>query len=324
MKQYKLLGTDLSVSRIALGCMNLWGRGNASLSEADIAQSADTLVKTALDLGINFFDHANIYGRGKSEAVFGTLLKANPKLRDRMIIQSKCGIRFRGDPNPDDPQRYDFSHRHITESVEASLKRLCTDHLDILLLHRPDPLCEPAEVARAFDELHKAGKVRHFGVSNHGEWQMELLKQHVKHRLVTNQLELSLTHNYLVDNGILVNQAGVPFPTSSGLLDYCRLNNVLVQAWSPVARGRIANPPPDATDRELRIAGVVAQLAQALHTNRDAITIAWLLRHPAGIQPILGTTNPQRLRDSAEADKIDLTHVQWWQLLAAARAGRVP
>lgn len=325
MNTFNIAQTNLSVSRIAVGCMGLarlWDPGLPSDPQA--VAKTQQLIETAMELGINFFDHADIYGRGKSETLFGHVLRQSPALRQRMVLQSKCGIRFRGEPTADMPQRYDFDYDHIVRSVEGSLQRLSIEQLDLLLLHRPDPLVEPDEVARAFDHLHQSGKVRYFGVSNHSQYQIELLARSLRQPLVVNQLQLSLAHPWLIDEGIGVNQTGVSFTAGGGLLDYCRLNGILVQAWSPTARGRLSQVMPDMTDRELRIAGVVAQVAAELQTTTDAVILAWLLRHPAGIQPVVGTTNPQRLRDNVLADTVKLSREQWWRLLASTRAGRVP
>ena len=322
MKHYQL--ADMSVSRIALGCMTLGGSWDRSPLDEKLIPRARAIVETALELGINFFDHANIYCAGKSEEIFGRVLADSPSLRDKMILQTKCGIRFRGDPSPSDPPRFDFSYENITQSAEASLKRLGIDRLDILLLHRPDPLVEPAEVARAFDQLHQSGKVRAFGVSNHTPGQIELLRRTVRQPLVVNQLELNLLHNQMIDIGIMANQDRATYTSSDCILVYCRLYIIMVQAWAPTGHGRLAHPPVDGTDRERRIGAAVAKLAEAKHTSPDAIVTGWLLRHPAGILPVIGTANPVHLRANAEADGIELSREEWWTLLAEARGGSVP
>jgi len=316
MNTYRIAHTDLTVSRLAYGCMML-GRPEA-------AGRAGPMLAAALEQGITFFDHADIYGRGNSETVFGEALRQIPGARDKIVLQSKCGIRPANTPNPGDPGRYDFSYDHIIRTVEGSLTRLQTDRLDLLLLHRPDALVEPEEVARAFTELHAAGKVRYFGVSNHSPAQIELLKRYVAQPLVANQLEVNLIHNYMIEEGILINQPAARFAASSGLLDYCRLNDILIQAWSPVASGQLIDPKPNASERVLAAAKRVAELAAAHNTTREAIALAWLLRHPAGIQPIIGTTNVDRLRASCQADAITLTREEWYSLLNAARGSNVP
>lgn len=325
MKTYRISNTDLVVSRIALGCMSMAGSWVPNLPvDEPVTARARTIVDAALELGINFFDHADIYCSGRSETAFGNVLRERPALRDKIVLQTKCGIRFGGEPDSSAPQRYDFSYEHIVKSVEKSLKRMATDRIDILLLHRPDPLVEPAEVARAFDELHAAGKVRYFGVSNHSPAQMELLRPALRQPIIANQLQLSLLHHYLINEGVTVNQTAGSFTGAVGLLEYCRLNNILVQAWSPTAQGRLANAAGNASDRELRICSVVQAIAKQRNVPADAIVLAWLLRHPAGIQPIVGTTNPQHLRDDCAADGVDLTREEWWRLFVASRGGTLP
>ena len=315
MNTYRIANTDLTVSRLSLGCMRL-GRPEA-------AGRAGELLAAALEQGINHFDHADIYARGNSETVFGEALRQIPGARERIVLQSKCGIRLANDPNSGDPGRYDFSYAHIMRTVEGSLRRLQTEYLDLLLLHRPDALVEPEEVARAFTELHGAGKVRYFGVSNHSPAQIELLKRYVDQPLVANQLELNLIHNYMIEEGILINQGSARFAASTGLLDYCRLNDMLIEAWSPVAGGQLIDPKADAPERGQAAAKRVAELAAAHDTTREAITLGWLLRHPAGIQPIIGTTHADRLIASCKADAVTLSREEWYSLLAAARGTSV-
>jgi predicted oxidoreductase len=325
MKTYKIPKTDLIVSCVAAGCMSLAGSWDIKVPvDSATTAKARAFIETVLSNGINFFDHADIYCATRSETAFGNVLRETPGLREKMVLQTKCGIIFRGRPNPDSPPRYDFSYEHIVTTTEASLKRLGTDHLDIQLLHRPDLLCEPEEVARAFDHLHGSGKVRYFGVSNHSASQIELLKRSVRQPLVVNQLQLSLSHAWLIEEGIYVNQLDAKFAAASGLLDYCRLNDILVQAWSPADHGRLAEPRPDIGDRETRIAAEVARVAAEVKATPGSVVLAWLLRHPAGIQPVIGTTNAQRIAESAAAADVQLSREQWWRLLIAGRGGRVP
>src|SRR5262245_22471622 len=200
LKSYRVAGTDLTLSRIAYGCMNLGGPRGVPLTEGDTNRATE-LTLTAVGEGINLFDHADIYAGGKSETVFGEVLRGEPGLRDQIVLQSKCGIRVQGDPRAQDPARYDFSYEHIVRSVDGGLTRLKTDRLYILLLRRPDQLVDPEEVARAFSGLHRTGKVRYFGVSNHTPWQIELLKKYVEQPLVINQLELNLLHSEMIGDG---------------------------------------------------------------------------------------------------------------------------
>jgi len=326
MKTYRIPQTDLTVSRIAYGCMKIGGTWDRAPVSADIEKAAHAAVTAALECGINFFDHADIYTAGKSEEIFGRILKASPGLRDRIVLQSKVGIRFANDAyGSGEPARYDFSRAHILHSTEAILRRLQTDHLDLLLLHRPDPLVEPAEVAQAFDELHSSGKVRHFGVSNHTPVQIGLLLRHVRQPLVVNQLEFSLAQPALVVEGFLANRAGATAESNlaAGTLDYCRLHDISVQAWSPVGGGRLLQPASPETPAH-PAAAFVAGLAEAKNTTPEAVLLAWILHHPAGIQPIIGTTRADRIRASARADSVSLTREEWYALLAAARGKKVP
>jgi predicted oxidoreductase len=324
MNTYPLPHTDLEVSVIGYGCMNLGGQWNAAPATAAAIDKATTLITAAYEQGINFFDHADIYTLGKSEAVFGEALRQMPGLRPNLIIQSKCGIRFAGTPQAEDPGRYDFSYEHIIRSVEDSLRRLQTDYLDILLLHRPDPLVEPEEVARAFDELHQSGKVRYFGVSNHTPGQMVLLQRYLAQPLVANQVELNLLHSHLINAGIVANQQGGYFAGAGETLDYCRRHQIMIQAWAPVAGGKLFNPPATAPEYVRNTAVLIAQMAQEKATSPEAIVLAWLLRHPAGIQPIIGTTNRERLRASCLADQITLAREEWYRLFVAARGAPLP
>jgi predicted oxidoreductase len=323
MQTYRIPKTDLEVTRLAYGTWHLGGTWDSVPLTSELYDRADRLVHTAIDQGINMIDLADIYTRTKSDTLIGQVLHNDPSLRDKIVLQQKCGIRLSDDPNLGDIGRYDFSAEHLITTFEASLKRLQTDHVEILLLHRPDPLVEPEEVAKAFDHLHSSGKVRYFGVSNHSVWQLELLKKYVKQPLVVNQLEVNLLHNYLISDGVVVNQTGYTFAHSEGLLDYCRVNDILVQAWSPVAGGKIFNAASESPS-EQAVAREIETLAQEHQTTKEAIALAWLLRHPAGIQPIIGTLNADRLVDSVKADSVTLSRMEWYRLLAAARGRAVP
>ena len=324
MNTYPLPNTDLLVSRIAYGCMNLGGNWSDAPPTTEEKNKAARLIETALEQGINFFDHADIYTRGKSESVFGEILAASPGLRETIIIQSKCGIRFADDPLPGLPGRYDFSYAHILRAVEDSLTRLQTDYLDILLLHRPDPLGDPVEIARAFDELHQSGKVRYFGVSNHTAGQIALLQKYIRQPLIVNQVELNLLHSELITEGIFANQNGVPYTASIGTLDYCRLHGIMIQAWAPVAGGKLIDPGPKDDAAAHRVATLIAQLAAEKGATREAIALTWLLRHPANIQPIIGTTHQERLIASCAADIVTLSREEWYALFVAAGGKPVP
>lgn len=301
MKYFKLPKTDLTVSRIALGCMRI-----ADKSVEEVAK----LVETALNLGINFFDHADIYGGGKSEELFGEVLKQHPEYRKKMVIQTKCGIV----PG----KRYDFSKEHIISSVEQSLKRLNCDYIDILLLHRPDALANYQEVAAAFDELYESKKVRYFGVSNHTPLQIELLQKYSKYPIIINQLQLSIVHSVMIDSGLNMNMKEAwAQDKDGGVLDYCRLHDITIQPWSVLqaswAEGTFIDNPDYAKLNEK-----LDELAQEYQVNKTAIAIAWLLRHPAIMQPIVGTTSSKHLQETVAAIDVELTRQQWYDLYLAS------
>jgi predicted oxidoreductase len=325
MKTIRIANTPLEVTRIAYGCMGIgggWGKG--PLTE-NTRKEAIVTVRAALDAGIDFFDHADIYGRGRCEEAFSGIWQDRPGLRQKIVLQTKCGIRFKDDPVEGLPGRYDYSREHILRSVEASLSRLKTDYVDILLLHRPDALVEPEEVAAAFESLYTSGKVRYFGVSNHSAWQIELLKRWVRQPLVVNQLEVNLVHNQLINAGVVVNQDEPARPVhGEGTLEYCRLHDITIQAWSPVAHGAIAKAEGAQGDARMSGAAAAAKaLAEKKGVSMDAILVAWLLRHPARIQPVIGTTQPDRIKDTCKADGVELSREEWYALLAAGRGGSV-
>lgn len=323
MKTYRIAQSGLDVSRIAYGCMQLSTDWDGQPITATERVRTAAMVEAAIENGVTLFDHADIYARGKCERLFGELLTQRPSLRQQMVVQSKCGIRLAGEPLDSSPQRYDFSHDHLLSSIEGILQRLGTDHLDILLLHRPDPLVQPEEVARAFDSMRRSGKVRHFGVSNHSAAQIALLQSCLDVPLVVNQVELNLLHHALISDGVLVNQSGGACSGAAATLDYCRQHGILVQAWSPLAGGRLRDS--NAPDPALRgVTQCVEQLAHELEVSTEAILLAWLLRHPAGIQPVVGTTSSARLAACCKADAVELSREQWYQLLEAARGMRVP
>ena len=300
MNTIKIARCDLDASEIALGCMRI-----ASLSNQDIA----TLIHTALDAGITFFDHADVYGGGKSEEKFAEALDMTPRLRDTMILQTKVGIR---------KGSFDFSKEHILEAVEGSLNRLRTDHLDVLLLHRPDALVEPEEVAEAFTILHDSGKVKYFGVSNQNPMQIELLTKFVKQPLIINQLQLSITNTGMIDAGINVNmKIDSSIVRDGSILDYCRLKEITIQPWSPFQYGFFEGVFLD-NDKFPELNAQINTIAASRGVTNTAIAIAWLLRHPARMQPILGTTNPTRVKDASKASDVKLTRQEWYDIYLAA------
>ena len=290
----------LAASPIALGCMRLSG--------LDIVQ-AERVILTAVENGIDFFDHADIYGGGKSEELFGEVLRRNPGLREKMVIQDKCGI-CKG--------YYDMSEEHILEAVDGSLKRLGLEQIDALLLHRPDALMEPEEVASAFAKLEKAGKVRVFGVSNMNAAQMELLSREMPGKLLINQLQFGPAFTGLVDEGINVNTGYDQAIVRTGaVLDYCRLNGITIQAWSPLQYGCFEGPFMLCEKHE-KLNALIHELALQYNVADEAIAFAWILRHPAKIQAILGSMNPDRIRAAAQAMSITITRPEWYRMYAAA------
>lgn len=290
----------LQVSQIILGCMRI-----SSLSKQEVS----SLIQRALDEGINFFDHADIYGKGKSEEVFAEALGMHPGLREKIIVQTKCGIRS---------GFYDFSKEHILESVEGSLRRLNSDYIDVLLLHRPDTLMEPAEVAEAFSRLSDSGKVRYFGVSNHNPMQIELLSKYLGQKIIFNQLQLSITNTGMIDSGLNVNMKISPSIDRDGsVLEYCRLRDITIQAWSPFQYGFFEGVFLD-NDKFPELNRTIREVAEKKGVTNSAIAIAWILRHPAGIQPVVGTTNPQRLSNICQATNVELSREEWYEIYCAA------
>lgn len=300
MEYFNLPNTELKASKIALGCMRI-----ASKSEEEV----EALVLTALQSGINFFDHADIYGGGKSEALFGSLLKKSPNLRQEMIIQTKCGIV----PG----KRFDFSKEYIIKSVEGSLQRLQTEYIDILLLHRPVALVEPKEVAEAFDTLYLQGKVKYFGVSNHTPYQIELLKKYCKQPIVINQVQFGPAHASMIDSGIFFNmKAKTGINRDGGTIDYCRLHDITLQAWSTI-RADLASDTFIDNPAYPKINAVLETLSTKYKVSKVAIVTAWILRHPANIQPIVGTTSPSNLLDTIDALKVKLSRDEWYTIYTA-------
>ena len=292
--------SDMDASRIALGCMRM-----DSLS----VQEAERLVNTALEQGITLFDHADIYGDGRSEEIFGKILSENKGMRERMRIQTKCGIR---------KGFYDFSRAYILSCVEDSLKRLQTDCIDLLLLHRPDALMEADEVAETFHQLERSGKVRQFGVSNFNSFQLELLQSACREKLLVNQMQFGLMHAGMVSSGIETNtlsDGGIQRDTA--ILDYCCLHGITVQAWSPLQYGFFEGNFVD-NGKFPELNAVLERLAKQFGVTKTAVAIAWILRHPANIQVIAGTTNSEHLKELCKAVNIHLNRKEWYELYQAA------
>ena len=301
MKTVNLGTSGLKVPCIVVGCMRI-----NKLEPAE----AEHFVHAAIDQGAYFFDHADIYGNGDCESVFAKAIHMNSTVREKVLLQSKCGIR-RG-------VAFDFSKDHILKSVDGSLKRLNTEYLDVLLLHRPDALVEPEEVAEAFDILQSNGKVRHFGVSNQNPMQIKLLKRYVRQPIVANQLQLSITNATMISQGQHVNmQDDFAVNRDGSVLDYCRLHDITIQPWSPFQYGMfegvfLGNEKFPVLNRK------IDEIAAKYSVSNTTITMAWLLRHPAGMQPVTGTMNVQRLKDCVKAAGIRLTREEWYEIYLAA------
>lgn len=301
MRTMKLGPSDLLVPVVAVGCMRI----NRVEKHA-----AEAFVKSAMELGANFFDHADIYGKGECEEIFAEAVHMNDSLREKMILQSKCGIV----PG----KMFDFSKKHILESVEGSLRRLKTTYLDVLLLHRPDALMEPEEVAEAFDSLQSSGKVRHFGVSNQNPTQIALLQKSLKQPIIANQLQMSITNATMISSGINVNMTNdSAVNRDGGVLDFCRLHEITVQPWSPLQYGFFEGVFLG-SEQFPALNTAIDLLAEKHGVSNTTIAIAWLLRHPAHLQPVTGTMNTTHLRDCVRAAEVTLTREEWYDLYRAA------
>ncbi|MEI9894466.1 MAG: aldo/keto reductase [Chthoniobacter sp.] len=313
MKKVPLGDSKLQSSRLAYGCWRVARTG-------DIQQDLKTTreaVNAAIDAGFTLFDHADIYCHGRAESAFGEVLRENPKLRKKILIATKCGIRLAGEP-PGAPQRYDFTAEHIIRSCEQSLQRLHIEHIDLYQLHRPDYLMDVDEVALAFASLHKSGKVREFGVSNFRPSQVSLLQRAVQQKLeknlVSNQVEISLAQLAAFEDGTL---------------DQCQAMNITPMAWSPLAGGLLSDGatellPAQKGYKPAAILQAIDELATERGTSRTTIAIAWLLKHPTKIIPIVGSTSPDRIRAAAAGAEIELTREEWYRLLVAARGTPLP
>lgn len=305
MHTFTLPSTTITAPNVVLGLMRI-----AEKSDAEIRE----LVAAARDVGIDFIDHADIYGGAPHtcERRFAEALQLTSSQREQLTIQTKAGI-------VTDGPYYDFSYEHLMDTVHGSLQALGTDYIDILLLHRPDALVEPDEVARAFDELHQAGKVRHFGVSNHTAGQIDLLRKSLNQPLVANQLQLSVTHQPLVAQGLAANMGDLDQSVmrDGGVLDYCRLHDLTVQAWSPF-QARFFDGVFLGSHRYPELNAVIDRLAAKYGVEPIAIATAWITRHPAQMQVVLGTTTPSRVQAAAQGSDIPLTRPEWYELVRAA------
>ncbi|MCS7090097.1 MAG: aldo/keto reductase [Verrucomicrobiota bacterium] len=314
MQTINLGVSPLRCSRLAYGCWRVTGSWDPRDITSEAWAAGKRAIRAAYEAGYTLFDNADIYCAGEAERLLGEVLQEIPGMRDRVLIATKCGIRPPHTPYLSAPQRYDLSAQHILQSCEASLQRLRTDTLDLLLLHRPDYLADPEEVAEAFTRLQQSGKVRYFGLSNCRPTLVTALQCACPMPLVVHQIEISLLHHE---------------PLTDGTLDQCLVEHITPQAWSPLAGGLLADGSsrllrwqehykPEAVRKELDA------LALQYQTTRSVIALAWLLRHPTGIQPIVGSTQPNRIRDAVRATELELTHDEWYRLLIAARGEPLP
>ena len=304
MKNINILNGPQNVSAVIQGCMRM---PDLSVNEAA------KVISTAYDCGINFFDHATCYGEnGAAETRFGEAFKLTGIKREDIFIQSKCGLCF-------DRNEFDWTKENILSSVDDSLRRLNTDHLDTLLLHRPDVLYDPEEVAEAFNILEKEGKVLYFGVSNLVPMQIELLKKYVKQPLIINQVQLSLEQSQLIDQALYMNNKTTEFSINrdGNALDYCRLNDITIQAWSPLQIGMFGGSFIDNPDYP-KLNEALQRIADRENASKAAVAIAWILRHPAKMQAIIGTMNPDRIKDACKASEVNISHHDWYDLYLSA------
>lgn len=309
MKTCTIGKSDLKSTRLIYGCMRTVGTWDPKDVNADRKAMAKAALTAAWEAGYNHFDHADIYCRGACEEVFGEWMRENSVPRDQLIITTKCGIRWGGDPDTDAPHRYDFSKKHILRSCEMSLKRLGVETIDIYLLHRPDVLMDPIEVADAFNQLKSHGKVRHFGVSNFTNAQLEDLQSALEEPLVCNQIEL---------------HPGRLSPIEDGTLNTLRRLHVTPTAWSPVGGGAYGDSPLSDDENKRRIQEALDAEAKAHGVSRTVITLAWLLKLPSGVMPIVGTVKPDRIKDAVAADSLDLSREAWYRIYLAARGKKLP
>ncbi|SNU02647.1 Predicted oxidoreductase [Ruaniaceae bacterium KH17] len=307
MKYLELAGVQQAVSNVVVGMMRINDKSDAEIR---------AIYDAARENGINMIDHANIYGGNHlCERRFAEAVPLSASERADVVIQTKAGIV----PSPEGTH-FEFSYDELVTQAEESLRSLNTDYIDVFLLHRPDSLVEPEEVARAFDHLHESGKVRAFGVSNQTPRQMELLRKHVNQPLVANQLQLSITHCPIIAEGISTNMQHAEQSVvvdGGGILDYCRLTDTTIQAWSPFQKGffdGVFLGDPDFPELNAAIDRIAAKYG----VTPTAIAVAWITRHPANMQVVLGTTNPQRVADAAAGSEIPLTHAEWYELFRTA------
>jgi predicted oxidoreductase len=313
MKIRPLGKSNLSVTSMAYGCWRLAGsEGHPPFNDGGAIGAKAVL--SAVEAGFRFFDLADIYGGGDSERIFGAALRQCPVSREQLIVATKCGIRRAGDPGPNDSYRYDSSRKHILRSVDGSLSRMGIDYIDLLMIHRPDYLMSPTEVAEAFEQLARVGKVRTFGVSNFRPSQVALLQAALPMTLAVHQIEFSLHQTSALDDG---------------LLEQCLTLGITPMAWSPLDKGHLGDAPlngigPGHYEQRMRLRSELDGLAAAKQTERASVALAWLLAHPAGVVPVIGSVNPDHIRAAAMADALSLSREEWYGLTEAAKGGRLP
>lgn len=309
MKTVRLGTTELRSTRLIYGCMRIAGTWDPAEIDQRRRREAFAALEAAVEAGYNHFDHADIYAHGHCETLFGEFLQSNRGLRDRILITTKLGIRWAGDPEPGAPHRYDFSAAHIERSCDGSLKRLGVDAIDLYLLHRPDLLMNPDEVAGAFERLRSQGKVRHFGVSNFTPSQVALLQSRLSTALVCNQIE---AHPLRLE------------PFEDGTIEFLNERRITVTSWSPIAGGRVGDPPTPGSEAPARLLAALDAEARSYGVARTSIVMAWLLRHPAEILPIVGSRQSARISEAVTADAIELSREAWYRIYLAARGKPLP
>ena len=327
MEQLQLGLGGPRVSRLAYGCAGLAGAWDAGALTSAQRSTALAALEAALEAGVTHFDLADVYAYGKAEQAFAGIWELQAGLRSRITVQTKCGVARSADDTSRAGTYYDSSFEHILNAARGSLKRLRTEYLDLLVLHRPDVLLEPEEAARAFDRLHAAGEVRHFGVSNFAPGQIELLQAALDRPLLVNQLQVSLAHPDLIDDAVVVNDALPERPVRGfGTLAYCMQRGITVQAWAPLGAGRLVRDDvaEEAGSRLHAVRRELASVARERGTHTAAVAIAWILRHPAGIQPLLGGRTPMEIRQAAVGVDVTLTRAEWYRLFNASRGTPVP
>ena len=314
MKTQLLGTTKIEITRLAYGCMRISGTWDRTQVDAEAVKKGIAALEAAVDAGYTFFDHADIYGDTTCEEIFGKALALHPDWRDKLVVATKCGIRFEDEPLAGQPHRYDFSYEHIVQSAEDSLKRLQLEAIDLLMLHRPDFLADPEEVARAFVKLREEGKVKEFGVSNFRPTLVSAIQSALPFALQVNQVEIHL-------------QRLACF--TDGTLDQCLERKITPMAWSPLRQGRLATgyvPEPGSAgyDHHVELLKVIDTAAEAYGTERTVMALAWLLRHPSGIVPVVGSAKPENIRIATRATEIDVDRDTWYRILRAARGEKLP